>query len=277
MAIIIISGEVGSLEDRVASLVAERLQYPVVSRKDVHQLAQDCDSEFGKACSFYETAYGEREQFGLWERTFFSAPAYVSLFESLHYELASRGDLVILGRGPQIVLREIPGIFKVRIVAPTEWRAKIIAEDRKIAFEEAVDFVNRFDQRRRALMESVYGVDLYIWLYDMSLNIKSFSLETAADIIVTGMEKMEKPLNNGEIQERLKNLSLAKRVESSIKKKIPTSPYRNVDVTAAAGGSITLSGVVRDRRSREQAEKIAMEVQGVAKVENKLKTSELTF
>ena len=277
MSIIIISGEVGSLEDKVASLVAERLGYPLVNRRDVHQLAKDCDSEFGKACSFYETAYGETEQFGLWERTFFSAPAYVSLFESLHFELASRGNVVILGRGPQIVLRDIPGVLKVRIVASTEWRAERIAKDKNVPYDRALDFVNKFDQRRRALMESVYGVDLYIWLYDMSVNIRSFSPVTAADLICQGMGRMEQPLDNGEVQEQLKNLALAKKAESNIKKKISTSPYRKVEVTATPDGVIKLSGIVQDKRSKERAEKAALEVEGVSKVENNLKTTELTF
>lgn len=277
MSIIIISGEVGSLEDKVASMVAEKLGYPLVNRRDVHQLAQDCDSEFGKACDFYETAYGETEQFGLWERTFFSAPAYVSLFESLHFELASRGNVVILGRGPQIVLRHIPGVLKVRIVAPTEWRAEIIAKDKNMPYEEALDFVNKFDQRRRALMESVYGVDLYIWLYDMSINIRSFSPVTAANFICQGMERIEKPLDNGKVQEQLKNLALAKKAESAIKKRISTSPYRKVEVTATSDGVVKLLGIVQDKRSKEQAEKAALEVEGVSRVENNLKTTELTF
>lgn len=277
MAIIVISSEVATPGDEIAALVAKKLDHQLVDHSHVRQLAQDCDSEFEKACAFYQANYGEGEQVGWMERMFYSKPAYVSLFKSLHYQLASQGNVVILGRGPQIVLRDVPGILKVRIVAPTRWRAEKIAALRNISLDEATAYVDRMDLSRRALMESVYGVPIYIWLYDLSVNIQTFSSETAADFICQAVTRMTDRPDEAVLRERLIGLALAARVETAIKKEIQISPYRGVEVTATPDGQINLDGAVHDKYSKTRAEKIAMAVKGVSAVVNRLKTTDIGF
>jgi len=277
MAIIVISSEAGAPGEQIAALVAERLGHQLVDHSQVRQLAQDCDSEFDKACTFYQANYGEPEPIGWLERLFYSNPAYVSLFKSLHYELASRGNVVILGRGPQIVLREVPGILKVRIVAPTRWRAEQVAAQRGVSLEEATAYVDKMDLSRRALMESVYGVPIYIWLYDLAINMQTFSTETATGFICQAATAMRSAPDETAIKEKLFCLALAARVESAVKKQIQVAPYRGFAVTATADGSVSLTGAVHDKFSRSQAEKIAAAVKGVTGVANLLKTTDIGY
>jgi len=277
MAIIVISSEAGAPGEEVAALVAEKLGYQLVDHSHVRQLAQDCDSEFDKACAFYQSNYGEREQVGWLERLFYSNPAYVSLFKSLHFELASRGNVVILGRGPQIVLKDVAGILKVRIVAPTRWRAEQVAAQRGISPEEATAYVDKMDLSRRALMESVYGVPIYIWLYDLAVNMQTFSLNTAAAFICQAVAGMKTAPEEAVVKEKLTCLSLAALVESAIFKEIQVTPYRGIQVVATAEGQVTLDGAVHEKFSKDRAEKIARSVKGVAAVVNHLKTTGIGY
>jgi len=108
MAIIVISSEVATPGDEIAALVAKKLDHQLVDHSHVRQLAQNCDSGFDKACAFYQTNYGEQEQVGWWERLFYSNPAYVSLFKSLHYELASQASSrCVLWRPPLGVRKKL--------------------------------------------------------------------------------------------------------------------------------------------------------------------------
>lgn len=277
MAIIVVSSEAGVPGDEVAALVAEKLGHQLVDHSQVRQLAQDCDSEFDKACAFYQSNYGEREQVGWLERLFYSNPAYVSLFKSLHFELASRGNVVILGRGPQIVLKDVPGILKVRIVAPTRWRAEQVAAQRGISLEEAAAYVDKMDLSRRALMESVYGVPIYIWLYDLAVNMQTFSLDTAAGFICQAVAGMKTAPADSVVKESLSCLALAARVESAIFKEIQVTPYRGIQVVATPEGQVTLDGAVHEKFSKDQAEKIARSVKGVGAVVNRLKTTGIGY
>jgi cytidylate kinase len=276
LGIVIISGQVGSSGDRIGAVVAERLRYQLVDRAQIYRMAQDRDPDFKESCSQYEAGYNGTEQLGFFERNFFRSPAYTSLFESLHYELASLGNTVILGRGPQILLRDMPGILKVRTVAPIEWRATRISEEKRISFEEAYEFIEKFDQQRRALMQSVYDTDLSLALYDMVLNVQSFPSKISADFVCEAIAKIKGSIDEEDVMGTLAILAIAKRVESRIKKKIVSLPYRHVDTTAAQGGVVTLSGYVLDKRSKDLAGMIALETEGVTRVENNLKTTELS-
>ncbi len=274
MAIVVISRQVGSFGDEIAAKVAGRLNLKLVDQAAVHDMAQQCDSEFEKACTLYET---ELEP-GFFEKFFFSNAGYTSLFESLNLELASKGNVVIIGRGAQIVLKDIAGIFKTRIVAPKDVRIKRVAKQKGASTGEAADFVERYDTQRRALIRTIYERDLKDWdLYDLILNTTIYDVDAGTDIICRAIELMPKRDDEAAITKKLARLAFSKRVESKIMKKVTTSPYRSIEVTADEGGAITISGFVSDKRTKEIIGEIASQVGGVSRVDNQLRTTGLSF
>jgi hypothetical protein len=274
MGIITISRQVGSFGEEIGILVGKKLGYDVVDQAKVHKLAQECDAEFTKACTLYET----EAKPGFFESFFFQSAAYTSLFESLNYELASQGNVVIIGRGAQIVLRDLPGVFKARIVAPLDVRVERVMARGNVPRDEARRFVDKYDSQRRALIRSVFDKDLRDWdLYDLILNTKCYTAEKGAEILCKAVEAMNQLAEGENLQERLKNLAFAKRIESHIKKSIATSPYRNIEITATSDGAVTLEGFVQDKKTKEKAGEIAKSGQGVTSVQNNLRTTELSF
>jgi cytidylate kinase len=274
MSIVAISMQIGSYGDEIAALVAKKCNFQFVDQGQVHQLAQDCDSEFSKACTLYET----EAKPSFFETFFFNNAAYTALFESLNYELASRGNVVIIGRGAQIVLRDTPGVFKARIVAPKELRIKRVMEMKKVSMEEAASYVEKYDHERQALIRSIFDKDLRdVRLYDVILNTTSYKPEGAAEVLCFAIDKHEKRQEPETLKEELKNKAFAKRVESFVKKKVWTSSYRNIEATTTGAGEVTLSGFVPDKKTKEHAGEIAATVSGVRKVVNQLRTTELSF
>lgn len=274
MAIITVSRKVGSWGETISKLAAEKLGYRVVTPEDFHRLAEACDSDFKRACSVFETEMPG----GMIERFFLRKPAYASLFESLNFQLASEGDVVIWGRGAQIVLADQPGVFHVRVVAPFELRVRRIMERDSLDYEVAVEAVRKFDRQRRTMIESIYHKDRGDWeLYDLVINTAHIGNETAANMIFEAVTRLAIPEDQEEQRKRFRDLSLAKRVESAIKLRLHTGPYRNIEADAKGPGLIILKGFVTDKRSLDLALDIAARYPGVTEVENRLKETTLSF
>ena len=269
MAVVTISRQTGSSGDEIAVLLAKKLKYELIDDEKIHSLAEGCDDEYKDACSAYEI-----EKFhGFFERLSFNRPAYKSLFESLNLELAGRDNVILLGRGVQVVLKEFPSILHVRIVAPQEIRIKQIASKKNLSERAAIDYVHSQDTQRRALIQSIYKIDLNDFdLYDMVINTADFSIEAATDLIAVGSQKKAESATQPLKIEEMQRMAFAKRLESIIRKNVETLPFmEGVQVIAKAGGKVTLMGFVRSDRDIKTTQTIAEGYPTVCKVENLLR------
>ena len=249
MTVVTISRQVGSFGDEIAGAVAEKLNFKLVGQDEFHALASSCDQSFKEACSLFEREVPK----GFMERFFFHNPAYTSLFESLHFELASRGNVVIVGRGSQIVLGDTPGVLKARVVAPLKVRVNRIMDEKNMPSEDAADFVNSYGHQRRALIESIYHIDLSNWaLYDLIVNTAILDREAGANIIVAAVQNMTPREDEAQIKQNLENRAFAKKIESAIKKEVATTPFRNLEVRCPEPGAIVLTGFVYDKSTKEK-------------------------
>ena len=272
MAIVTISRQVGSLGDEIAQQVAQELGLKMVGREDLQRLQSECDAEFADACQAFESEV----KGGFFERLFFREPANTALFAALVYELAAQGEVIILGRGAQIVLGNRPAVLKVRVVASEQVRVNRVQERSQVSLEEAVRFLRRVGHQRRSLIESVFHEDLADWgLYDLVLNTTSLAPEVGVALVAEAAQKLG-PVSP-EQKEQFAGLALAKRVEAAIKKKLPTTNFRDVEVQGGEQGKVLLTGVLTDKEAVASAQKIAAEYEGVTAVENELKTTELSF
>ena len=274
MRIVTISRLLGAYGDIIAPIVARRMGLSLIGRDQLHELAQGCDPEFTDICSIYETEHGPH----FFERIFFDRPSYTSVFEALTFEQASRGNVVIVGRGAQIILREIPGVARVRIVAPKDIRVKRIMERLNFSRDEAEDYAHKYDHERENLVRSIFQSDPQDWsLYDVIVNTERFSAGDAAQFVIDAVEKIEKVPDEEALKESLRNRALAKRIEALIRKVLTSAVARYVMVKVEPGGLVNLSGRIREKTNKEKAEELASQFPGVTKVESDLKVMELSF
>lgn len=269
MGAITISRQTGSCGDEIATLLAERLHFELINDEKIHQLAEKCDDDYRDACSAYEY-----ETFrGFFERLFYDRPAYKSLFEALNYELAGEGNVVLLGRGAQIVLHDCAGVFHARVVAPQKKRVERVAEQRKWTQQEAWSFLQNQDHQRRNLVQSIYKADINDYeLYDIVCNTAHYSAEAVADLLVRAFNKKNEQPEDPGVSMKLKDLAFAKRLESAIRKQVSSSPFmEGIEVTSDPAGKITLKGFVQGEVDWEKAATIAQHHEGVTEVDNKIR------
>ena len=260
MTILTISYQIGSFGGEVAEHAARLLNLELIDRHQVHTLAESCDDEYKDACS----AYALEEFGGFLERLSFDRPAYKSLFEALNFELAGRGEVLLLGRGAQVVLKDVPGVFHARIIAPETMRVERVAAREGLTSREAWHVVRNHGRQRKALIESVFRVDPSdYFLYDIIINSAHYTSETAAELLVQAVMKKERPVDYAAVITEMNNLAAAKRLESVIRKRVRTAPFmEGVTVNLTADGTVVLNGLVRSRQDVEVAQIIAEETAG---------------
>jgi cytidylate kinase len=84
---------------------------------------------------------------------------YFEALGQLMNELAARGEALIVGRGASRFLREHPGAFHVRLVAPMAIRVPRVMEHRWLRQEPAKKLIAESDGHRRRFYQDYFGAD----------------------------------------------------------------------------------------------------------------------
>lgn len=271
MAIVTISRQVGSLGDEIAASLAQDLTYKLVSHEDFSRLAANYDPNFEEQLARFEQEQGP----GFFERLFFSTPVYLSLYQALVFELASQRQIIILGRGAQIVLRDIRQVYRLRVVAPLEIRVRRVCQTEGLTEDNALEFVKKYDHRRRALIKQIFDQDPSDWsLYDMILNTARLDVAAGVAIVKAAVEEVKRQQPMTEAVKVLQAKALSKRIEARIR---DAFPGRNIEVSGESDGPITLSGALPSTEDRKRAEKLAKAMAGGLQVVNNLRTSVFAY
>jgi cytidylate kinase len=196
MAVITIAREMGSLGDELGEDLAKALGYELLNKEivrrvatktgslpeDVEQYDERADSAVVRfltrvfaahpeMAAYYSTfahveptyAYGVTEPY-----VFYEAPAgttkpvdpgkVVKQFEEIIREMAAGGNVVIIGRGSQVILKGQPNTYHLRTVAPVEWRlANVMKRNPDLSRQDTEELINRNDRWRERYLSVNYG------------------------------------------------------------------------------------------------------------------------
>ena len=115
---------------------------------------------------------------------------YVHEVQAAVREFAARGNVVIVGRAAGAILGRDPGVLRVFMYAPRDWRIDRVAREFGLDAKAATAEVDRIDKARRAHLRDWYGVEIGSpAIVDLALDVATFGEERAAEIIVTAAEK----------------------------------------------------------------------------------------
>lgn len=186
MAVITISRQMGCLGCEIADALAQCLGYRVVWREVINEAA----SRAGVPEVALATI-DELDLLGL-RPTSAQRKAYHDAVHDIMLELAQAGNVVIVGRAGQVILRE-SGALHVRLYAPVDLRIRRVMQRHQVSEEVARKQVETSDRARTRYLKVYYHAR---WddpdLYDMMLNTARFDTSTAALIICKALEQREK-------------------------------------------------------------------------------------
>jgi cytidylate kinase len=179
VAIITISRGSLSGGKALAWCLAERLAYPTLGREVLQEAAESMGISQEVFREKFEAAPG------LWARMTREREKYVLAVQTALAEWCTRGDLIYHGLSGQFLLKELPGVLRVRLVAPLEMRIQAFLDTHPLmSHSEAEAFIRNVDQDRSRWCRLLYGADVTDPShYEMTVNLKRLSLESACATI----------------------------------------------------------------------------------------------
>src|SRR5437016_2311399 len=118
MAVITISHEMGAGGPEIGMSLAKRLGYRYVDQ----ELIQDAVRRYGLAEE--KLSHLDESKPTLFERFDAETRHYITILQTTLLEFAEGDNAVLIGRGGQWLLRGIPHVLRVRMVAPFEQRVR---------------------------------------------------------------------------------------------------------------------------------------------------------
>ncbi len=245
MAIITISRGSYSKGREVAEKVAARLGYDVVSRDVLLEASEQFHIPEVKLVRAIHDAPSILDRFS------HGRYCYLAFVQSALAQRAQAGNLVYHGLAGHLLLKGVPHVLKVRIIADLEARVAAEMEREDLSQNQARDLLLKDDEERRKWTQNLYGVDPWdASLYDLVIHIKRLSVDDAVDFIA---QAAERPCfqTTPEAQQKMDDLALGCRVKAALAKE------DCLDVAVASEfGNVLVYTKLGDRRAHQLEEKI---------------------
>jgi len=167
----------------LAECLSSRLGYPNVEREVLHEAAEAMGVPEEVFRGKFETTPG------LWGRLTHAREGYVLAVQTTLAEWCTRGNLVYHGLSGQHLLKGLPGIFRVRLIAPMEMRVEALLDSHpQMTGSQAEDFINHVDQDRSRWVKVLYGAEVTdANLYDLTITLRTHTIESACETIATAV------------------------------------------------------------------------------------------
>ena len=199
MAVITISRQFGAGGKTLGRMIAESLNYTFADSTIVQRLAKEAnvstdwviaqEKEAGSTFSRLINSMVSRSLIDRVikdERGYLDEQLYLDYLVLIIAQIADEGDVVILGRGSQYILKDHPDAFHILLVDNLENRIHFMVDHYELAEKKARQVVNFEDKRRTNLYRKLGKADYDSpALYHMVLNMERFSLDDALKQVVS--------------------------------------------------------------------------------------------
>lgn len=272
MGVITVSRHPGSLGDTLARSLAERLQYRLVARNELVQLAE----RIGGSDLAWERSPELRERSpSFWERLNEERRRYVSVLRRAVTQLAEEDDVVIVGLGAGQFLKGLHNVLRLQVIAPPDVRLERVMErgfdevQGPLSREKARELIRRADHDSGGFLRYLFNID---WMdpqhWDLVINTGRFSVPEAVNLVAAIVESgmLEPSMVD---RQRLENLALASRIEATVLS--DPSVWVNGLKVIAQEGRVRLDGEVITEDDREAVEQLVRSLDGVRLIENDLR------
>ena len=257
MAVVTISHQMGAGGPEIGMKLGQKLGYRYVDQ----ELVLDVARRYGVAED--KLSHLDESKPTLFERFDTETRYYITILQTSLLDFAELDNAVLLGRGGQWLLRGIPHVLRVRVIAPFETRVKRwIKRTADMTGETptqraAADFVRRDDAEKNGRMRYLYEVDLADpMLYDLTLSTDRLSYDAAVEMIDAAVKRPEMATTDA-ARRTVASRALASRVQVALAINAETRRYR-ISVEAD-DGVVTLEGT----GALERAVEVARDVPGV--------------
>lgn len=186
--VITLSRQMASGGTEIAAQVAKKLRLQYVDREIIFRAA--------KQAGVPEAALAEVDEFGILPPMLSpkERQSFVSTVESVVRDFAKADNVIIVGRGSQVILNEWPNSLHLQVIAPLDLRVDRLIKREKIDRETALNRLQASDRARANFIRRTYRVDwLDSRLYDLVINTGKIRDEDAVELVVLAAKSVAKP------------------------------------------------------------------------------------
>ncbi len=141
---------------------------------------------------------------------------YLALIQAALTDEVRSGRAVYHGLAGHLLLKGAPGLLRLRIIAPMEYRVAMAQKRLNLSRGEAMAHIGEMDRDRRRWTQFLYGLD---WgeptLYDLIINLERTSVEQACHAVVSLVECGAGELSP-DAQAAMDDLALAGKVRAAL-------------------------------------------------------------
>ena len=114
---------------------------------------------------------------------------YIEAIESTMKEMAADGDVVFIGRGGHVILKDMPNVLRVGVVASFEDRVKTLMTREDIDRDKAIVTLEQRDQARKYFFKKYFELDEpdNPNLFHFTINSSEMSTNYAAEMIIQNL------------------------------------------------------------------------------------------
>ncbi len=254
--IVTISRQPGCFGEEIAEKLAKKWSYAyfdsIALREKLFQK---------KVPEILINSYDEKKP-GYWSIFSEKKERYLNNLKMVILDFAGKGDCVLVGRGTQVLFTGIPGVVRVRIIAPEPVRIKQFSKEQGCTEREAGKIINHINNERKGFYRSFFNVDLESdELYDLIINNRYLDIDGTVRVISSLIEVKR------EMDCSIDDLILKQKVIEEIlyKSKIPVHSL-SVNVIE---GAVNLIGSVRIKENVDLCRSVILNIPGVTGVNTK--------
>jgi cytidylate kinase len=260
MAIIVISTQMGAGGPEVGMALAQRLGYRYVDQ----ELLQDAVRRYGLAEE--RLSQLDESKPTIFERFDAETRHYLTVLQTTLLELAELDNAIFMRGGGQWLLRGVPHVIRVRVVAPFElrvrqWIKRVAAMTGETPNQRAAaDFVRRDDAEKSGRMRYLYEVDISDpMLYELIVNTEHLHYDAVVNLLESVVRREDMTTTDAG-RHIVASRALASRVQVALANHPETRRYRIT--VEAEDGVVSLEGTA----ALDRAVEVARTVPGVRDV-----------
>jgi cytidylate kinase len=258
MPIVTISRGSYSRGKEVAEKLAEKLQFDCVSRDIILEACSEFNIPEMKLIRALHDAPSVLERFQHGKERYLSYYRYAML------KHLQKDNIIYHGLAGHYILRHIPHVLKVRIIADMDDRVQEEMKRENISADKALYILKKDDEERRKWGLHLHGTDTWdSRLYDMVLHISTLTVDDAVQILY---ETVQKPIFQATPESKaiIQDLTIAAKIHAQL---VDLSPCIRVVVKS---GVAFISNVSEDLKTdssfRASIEKRVLGVEGITSV-----------
>lgn len=259
MPLITITHSIGSGGRAIGETVAENLTLALYDDRKIQNLTaahgmspSDLETLDGKSPGFLDRLFGNKPQL------------YQDVMESVIYDIAKKGQGVIIGHGSQFLLQDFGCAFHVRIHSKRATRIERLMAQQGLHSQTAEKLVRKADEQQRGFLRYAFNFDVdNPDAYDLVINTGKLGPSAASKIIVDSIQTEELQECSLRAYEAMEKLALEKKIHSKmIEKHVDPS---TLIISVMEGGEVRITGMASSEADKEKLPLILKDIPTVRK------------